>query len=46
MPQFNDLRFGLDVSPLSGAEIDESLSETYAAPSDLIKKAIAISELR
>jgi hypothetical protein len=39
-------KLNLDVSPLSGAEIDKSLSEVYAAPKALIKKAIAISELR
>jgi len=36
----------LDVSPLSGAEIDMSLAKIYAAPKELIKKAIAISELK
>jgi len=36
----------LDVSPLNGAEIDKSVAEIYAAPPELIKKAVAISELR
>jgi tripartite-type tricarboxylate transporter receptor subunit TctC len=39
-------RLNLDVSPLSGAEIDKSLAEIYAAPKELIRKAVAISELR
>jgi tripartite-type tricarboxylate transporter receptor subunit TctC len=39
-------KLNLDVSPLSGAEIDMSLAKIYAAPKELIKKAIAISELK
>jgi tripartite-type tricarboxylate transporter receptor subunit TctC len=39
-------KLNLDVSPLSGAEIDRSLAEVYATPKELVKKAVVISELR
>jgi tripartite-type tricarboxylate transporter receptor subunit TctC len=39
-------KLNLDVSPMSGAEIDRSLAEIYATPKDLINKAIAMSELK
>jgi tripartite-type tricarboxylate transporter receptor subunit TctC len=39
-------RLNLDVSPLSGAEIDKALAEVYATPKELVKKAVAISQLK